>query len=66
VTWLKRDNRVSFRRAHVLGSNTDPDQPGRNAAQNRKDTKKLEEQRRLRPSLTFQNAADDPPLGGEL
>jgi hypothetical protein len=58
--------RCSFRRAHVLGTNTDPDQPGRNAAQNRKDTKKLEEQWRLRPSLAFQNAADDPPLDGEL
>src|ERR1700722_12427983 len=77
VRWIPRNFCVSpnsarrsrnLRRAHVLRADTDPEQPRRNAAQRRKDVEQLEEQRRLRPLLTFhpEHTADDPLLDGKL
>src|SRR5262249_3838905 len=47
-------------------SNTDADQPGWDAAQNRENAEELKDQRRFRPSLACQNSADDPLLDREL
>ena len=55
-----------FRYVHMLGTNADPNQPGRNATQSRKNPEELEKQRWFRPPLAFENAANDPPLDGEL
>ena len=51
---------------HVLGPNAEPEQAGRDAPQDRKEIEKPEDERRLRPPLACQNAADDPLLDGEL
>ena len=59
--WRRR-----FRRVHVLGPDADAEQPRRDAAQHRKDAEELEEQRRLRPLVAGEHAADDPLLDGEL
>jgi hypothetical protein len=42
-----------------------PNQPGRNTAEGWKNSKELEEQRRLWPLPTCENAADNPFLDGE-
>src|ERR1700730_9287870 len=55
-----------FRYAHMLGTNADPNQPGRNATQSGQNPEELEKQRWFRPPLAFENAANDPPLDGEL
>src|SRR5271169_4330273 len=51
-------------RVDVLGPDADANQPGRDAAQHGKKPEELEQQRRLRPPLPLQHAADDPFLNG--